>query len=94
MGNRIWHWLLIIWLTGFTVALIFAYDANSNRVSDIQKSRLASCERTYEGIREVFKPFFPPKGKATPKQLSDQAKFNHTINRLKTRCATQVKSSR
>lgn len=94
MGGKFWRWLLIVWLAGFTIALIFAYNANSHRVSDIQKSRLTSCERTYEGIREVFKPFFPPPKTATPKQLADQSKFNRTIIHLKARCATQIRTAK
>lgn len=63
---------------------------NDNRITDIQTSRLESCISTYEGIREVFKPFFPPPPR-TKQQQADLDKFNKTINDLKLKCRKQVK---
>jgi hypothetical protein len=71
---------------------IVGYIANSHRISDIQQSRLVSCQRTYEGIREVFSPFFLPANKETPKQAENRHKFNTTINRLKEGCSHQTKT--
>lgn len=65
---------------------------NRNRIKDIQESRLKSCQTTYSGIREVFKPFFPPVPR-TAEQQKDLDKFNSTINRLILRCETQTKPS-
>lgn len=62
---------------------------NQQRIKDIQASRTSSCRRTYEGIREVFKPFFPPKPR-TGKEQEDLDKFNDTINRLKRGCTKQT----
>jgi hypothetical protein len=64
-------------------------QANSDRIHDIQQSRVDSCERTYEGIREVFKPFYPPKPR-TLKQIQDLETFNDTINNLKAHCVIQT----
>lgn len=91
MDRKWWRRLEILWLVAFTAALVFAWQANNNRISDIQHARKASCERTYEGIREVFKPFFPkhPKGK----QLRDEQKFNRTINGLKAHCTIQTRTT-
>lgn len=62
---------------------------NRNRIEDIQNSRLESCKTTYEGIREVFKPFFP----AEPRSVKEQRqldKFNTKITELKLKCVNQV----
>lgn len=64
---------------------------NRQRIKDIQESRIASCQTTYNGIREVFRPFFPPVPR-TPKQEADLNKFNSTIDKLIKQCKTQTKS--
>jgi len=63
---------------------------NSTRIGDIQRSRIESCQKTYEGIREVFKPFFPNPPR-TQKQIDNLEKFNTTINTLKKACDKQTK---
>jgi hypothetical protein len=63
---------------------------NKNRIKDIQQSRIRSCQTTYFGIREVFKPFFPPPPR-TVEQQQDLDKFNTTINRLILQCKKQTK---
>jgi hypothetical protein len=51
---------------------------NSNRIKEIQKSRLESCKRTYNGIREVFLPFFPPPPKnSQAKSRSQEVQYNY-----------------
>lgn len=68
---------------------------NKNRINDIQDSRLSSCKQTFEGIREVFKPFEPKKGeKSTPEQRRNWIKFNNTIDKLKAKCSAQVKPNK
>lgn len=74
------------------VLLVLGWVANSHRIHEIQSSRTVSCERTYEGIREVFRPFFRPPDKSTPKEKADQLKFNITIDRLKKNCSKQTKT--
>lgn len=63
---------------------------NAKRIDEIQNSRLESCKRTYEGIREVFRPFNPPKPRTTQQQ-SDLDKFNGTIDGLMAGCSVQIK---
>ncbi len=63
---------------------------NSDRITDIQQSRIESCERTYEGIREVFRPFFP-KHPTNQRQIDNVETFNTTINNLKKACTKQTK---
>lgn len=96
MGDRKnvnwWRRLEILWLIAFTTALVIAWQANQNRINDIQNSRRQSCERTYEGIRQVFKPFLSGPQTATQKKNID--KFNHRIDVFKSRCAIQTHSNK
>lgn len=62
---------------------------NQKRIADIQRSRIESCRENYEGIRRVFKPFFPPEPR-NHLQVEMLDKFNGTINDLKTKCEKQV----
>lgn len=85
-------------LVGATVGLYLAvvglfivgWISNNNRISDIQKSRVASCERTYKGISEVFAPFIKPPGKRTTQENKDIHTFEATIHRLQAKCDIQV----
>lgn len=62
---------------------------NQQRIADIQAARIESCTKTYEGIREVFSPFFP-KPLLTQQQLNNLEKFNTTIANLKLGCVKQT----
>jgi len=62
---------------------------NTHRIGDIQNSRLESCKRTYEGIGEVFQPFFP-KAPRTRKQQAELDKFNKRIDQLQQACIDQI----
>lgn len=77
--------LLLAWIVVFTVAAAYALRENRQRISDIRSVRIVSCHQTYEGVREIFRPFFPPAPR-TVKQQRDLDKFNRTIDQLKTRC--------
>lgn len=97
------RWLLLAWLVGFTALTFYglgeSHDRaaenralaveNRTRIHDIQDARLSSCRQTYEGIREVFKPFFP--ANPNPAQRKDLYTFNTTINGLKANCVNQTK---
>lgn len=87
-----WKTALTIWLALFTIFLIIGWEANQNRIKDIQRSRVQSCERTYEGIRMVFKPFLA--GPQTQKQKKNIQKFNNRIDTLKSKCVIQTKANR
>lgn len=75
---------------GFVVGAVIFTGYNNDRVRDIQQNRISSCKRTYEGVREVLRPFFRPISERTPKERRDIKKFNDTVDRLKARCDTQV----
>lgn len=64
---------------------------NQHRVNDIQNSRVKSCKRTYEGVREIFAPFFPKKHHRTKTEKANINKFNHTITFLRNRCSKQTR---
>jgi hypothetical protein len=72
-------------------AIAYFVNENQQRVDDIQAARVASCQRTYEGIREVFLPFMPKPPNASPDQLADWVRFNDTIDRLKRNCTLQTR---
>jgi hypothetical protein len=62
---------------------------NQKRIAEIEDIQSDVCRTTYEGIRFVFRPFFPP----PPRSKEEQAqvdKFNNRIDRLKTRCLAQT----
>ncbi|MDQ5821955.1 MAG: hypothetical protein M3540_10990 [Actinomycetota bacterium] len=96
--NYRWRWrLLTFWVIGFTALTVYALDQNrgliaenKQRITDIQQSRIASCRQTYEGVRDVFRPFFRPPKERTAKERRDVEKFNRTVDRLKRRCDLQT----
>lgn len=88
---------VIVWIIIFSVAMIWvahgiieASQHNNDRIVDIQHSRIVSCQTTYESIRQVFKPFFPPAGSRTAKQQQDLKKFNSIIDQRKTKCISEI----
>lgn len=83
-----WQKLNIIFLLVFTLSLIWAWNANQNRITDIQKTRLQSCQRTYQSYFQVFGIFFikNPHGK----QKHDQEKFTAVVNKKIAGCAKQT----
>lgn len=70
---------------------VYAYQTNKNRIAEIQASRVSSCETTYRAFNKVFKPFFPPKDKATPQQLKQQRRFRARVATLVHHCEKQTK---
>lgn len=88
-----------IWSLGASVLLLFSvvvalgvlgYFANNHRVRDIQHDRVLSCQRTYEGVREVALPLFHSPAQRSPREVRNVEKINKTVDRLKARCASQV----
>lgn len=65
-------------------------EENNARVTEIQESRTSSCRQTYEGIRQVFKPFFPPPPR-TKEQQDSLDLFNETIDGFVAGCTEQTK---
>jgi hypothetical protein len=63
---------------------------NHERIEDINSDRVVSCKRTYEGVREVFRPFFPPEDKRSAEQQKNITIFNRRIHFLKKHCPSQT----
>jgi hypothetical protein len=59
----------------------------------IQDARRESCQKTYEGIREVFTPFLAPPAERTKEQQADIDLFNKTIDEKKSNCGKQTKTN-
>lgn len=97
-----WRWrALAVWIVLFTLVGIWAIhngrslsDSNKERIADIQVSRVKSCKRNYESIRQIFQPFFPPPAHRTPKQKADLKKFNELIDKRIKQCSIQTKPGR
>lgn len=62
---------------------------NTKRIDEIQNSRVSSCKKTYEGIQDVFRTFFPKK--LTDAQKKILAKFDRDISRLVRGCEKQTR---
>jgi hypothetical protein len=98
LTNRRWRRVLTGWLIAFTILVFWALheqrelsDANRSLIADIQQARVSSCRQTYEGVREVFLPFFPPKKDRTAEQQANLDKLDRTVDRLKARCGQQTR---
>lgn len=72
------------------LGFMFLLRQNRNRISDIQQSRVFSCQQTYRGVEEVFRPFFPSKEAATREQLNDLEKFHQQVLKLVAGCKHQT----
>lgn len=92
--QRAFNWLalatIFLYLSMGGIA-VFGWISNANRVNDIQQNRVYSCQKTYDGIREVFKPFLSAPKKRTAQEQKDIDLFNKTIAHLKAKCHAQVK---
>lgn len=86
--------LLAIWIVIFSLGVGYGLRVQREQTNDIQSSRLHSCRASYEGIREVFKPFFRDPKLQTAKEKADQKKFNTIIDKRKRNCSRTVSVSK
>lgn len=100
------RWFIVITVLFFLILLGFSWTVhdiravskktailsveNTNRINEIQDSRVSSCKTTYRGIRKVFSPFFPPSPR-TEQQQHDVNQFNRIIHDLVDGCGKQTK---
>lgn len=82
--------LLIVGILGATGSVLYGSHLQSQRVNDIQASRVASCQKTYHSFIDVFEPFFPPPKKQTPQQKKDLQKLRNVVNHLAATCSQQT----
>lgn len=92
------RWLWTKRIVGAFVALTIAFTAQGllleRTIGEVQHDRVISCRHTYEGVREIFKPFFLPAKARTAKERHDIRKFNRRVDRLKANCDVQVSGGR
>src|SRR6266498_3617819 len=77
----------LIFTFGTAITFYIQNRNNKDRIMDVQQNRLSSCKTTYDSIRLVFKPFFPPKNQRTKKVQHDIDRLDHTIDMLKKGCS-------
>lgn len=68
-----------------TAAALFAFVIVVTIYMNAQ-ARRDNCVQTYEGVRQVFKPFFRTKSVRSAKDQRNIDKFNHRIDELKGDC--------
>src|SRR4051812_49774044 len=73
-----------------TIAFVIQGVLLKLTIDDVNHDRVVSCQHTYEGVREIFRPFFRLAAERTAKEKRDIRKFNHTVDHLKARCGTQT----
>lgn len=84
------RWQVALAFLAVTVAYVVGLVLLERLVHRVNHERVVSCQRTYEGVREVFRPFFRKPAVRTAKEQRDIAKFNATVDRLKERCSVQI----
>lgn len=63
---------------------------NKRVIAEIQKNRLTSCQKTYEGIHDVVRIAFLGERPLTEEQKKFSIHFNMIISDLKKKCKTQI----
>lgn len=84
-----WLTVLLSLITGVLVSVVLWQSVQRTR--EIERSRVASCELTYEGIRQIFQPFI---ASSTPRERSNLRRINRRIDHLKSLCPEQTRSDR
>lgn len=60
---------------------------NNERIHDIQRARVESCQVTYEAFRQILSPFLHP---TDPERRLDIRRFNQRVDRFKKGCDAQT----
>lgn len=82
--RAVWDHLAVVALLMASLSSALTVYLNDRRADEIQRDRLASCVRGYDGIRLVFEPFVA----GAP---ADRVRlFNNRIEELKTNCGQQT----
>lgn len=63
---------------------------NRRRIAEIQRSRVLSCERTYQAFVDLFTPSIPPSSQQTPEERKRTQDFFRRVEQKKAECAKQV----
>lgn len=82
--RRLWDNLATVSILGMLAVLALGFVA-------LQKSRVESCQRTYESFPLMFKPFFPPDQKKwTDAQNTNWNKLQDRADGLGAQCREQI----
>ncbi len=77
----------------FVVGLWLVVHLNNERINDIQKQRISSCQKTYRAFPEMFQPFFPRERKDwTDEQRLAFTKLERRADELAAKCHQQTKT--
>jgi hypothetical protein len=70
-------WQIAVAFIAITLAFVVAAGWLTHQQREIQRQRVTSCKHTYEGVREIFRPFFRPctdsHGEGTPRHPQVQS---------------------
>lgn len=92
---------LKIWIVVFTATVLFLVyqnrqqaQHNSDRINDIQASRIESCRANYNALLQAFAPFKPKKDDPnTPRdEVQDFKDFTNNLIKKKSHCIQQVRA--
>jgi hypothetical protein len=83
-------WQIAVAFIAITLAFVAAAGWLTHQQREIQRQRITSCKHTYEGVREIFRPFFRPAPARTTKERHDIRKFNRIVDQLKAQCDKQI----
>lgn len=105
--NRIFRWLMGIWIVVFSSLVILALvqqreassqnrkriDENAEVTAAIQRSRLESCRANYTSQLQAFADFKPKKDDPnTPRnEVADFKHFTDNLREKRANCVNQVK---
>lgn len=84
-GRHLAVFTLILTALLNTALIVELVTTNGDRIDDIQRARVESCRRTYEGVRQIFQPFLAK----SPDRKGVQI-FNSRVDDLKAQCPAQV----
>src|SRR4051794_21980688 len=90
LGKKLGRWKVGLAFAAVTIAFVIQGVLLTKTINDVNHDRVVSCRHTYEGVREIFRPFFRPVAVRTKKEKQDIRKFNRTVDHLKARCGKQT----
>lgn len=82
--------LVVIIFTLILSLYALGYQTNRNRISDLQTSRVSSCQNTYSSIPGLAAPFLP-KEPLTIYEANQLRLFYEHVDTLVAGCVLQVK---
>lgn len=89
--SRLLAAVLVLSVLAFASLIAYANHLSRQRDAAIQRSRVESCERTYQSFPLMFQPFFPAdRADWTARQLRDWEKLGARADELARQCVKQT----